>query len=172
MSEHPSRTTDHHDTRPPREDRHERLTAADPVPLRDDGIADGGGVTPVSRPSPSADQVIYGVVYTALRRILREGVQAGLGAAEGLNSLQCRFAGALYALLMAHPIDRRGRCRHCRRPGSVIGRRRQSCAVYLEVDHWLHHSDERLRTQAALQWGLTPSPSPAATTPQARRRVP
>ncbi|MGH3869769.1 MAG: hypothetical protein ACRDQ4_27450, partial [Pseudonocardiaceae bacterium] len=33
------------------------------------------------------------------------GVQAGPGADEGIDSLQCRFAGALYALLMAHPID-------------------------------------------------------------------
>ncbi len=129
-------------------------------------------MTPVSRGGLSADEAIYGVVYTALRRILREGVQAGPGADEGIDSLQCRFAGALYALLMAHPIDRHGRCRCCRRPGSVIGPRRQRCVVYVEVNHWLHQSDEGLCAQVALQWGLNRSAPGVVTTPQAGRRVP
>ena len=129
-------------------------------------------MTPVSRGGLSADQAIYEVVYNALRRVLREGVQAGPGTDEGTDSLQCRFAGALYALLMAHPIDRRGRCRCCRRPGSVIGRRRQSCAVYVEVSHWLHESDEDLHAWAALQWGLNRSAPGVVTTPQAGRRAP
>lgn len=119
------------------------------------------------RTTPSAHQAIYDVLYTALRRVLREGVQAGPDAEEGINSLQCRVTGALYALLMAHPIDRHGRCRCCRRPGSVLGRRRQSCVVYVEVNHWLHQSDERLRARVAHQWGLTRSAPGVATTPQA-----
>jgi CHAT domain len=115
-------------------------------------LTDGSGVSSMIRTSPSAHQAIYDMLYTALRRVLREGMQAGTGADEGTNSLQCRVAGVLYALLMAHPIDRHGRC--CRRPGSVIGRRRQSCVVYVEVNHWLHQSDERLRARVAHQWGL------------------
>ena len=51
------------------------------------------------RTSPSAHQASYDVLYTALRRVLREGMQAGPGAEEGINSLQCRVTGALYALL-------------------------------------------------------------------------
>ena len=139
----------------PQELAHDPPTQHIPYPVLRCG---GGGVSPMGRPSPSVQQATYGVAYTELRRVLRAGVQAGPGAEEGLNSLLCRVTGALYALLMAHPIDRRGRCRRCRRPGSVIGRRRQSCAVYVEVNHWLHHSDERLRTQMAHHWGLTPSP--------------
>ena len=118
------------------------------------------------RTSPSEHQAIYDVMYTALRRVLREGVQASPGAAEGLDSLPCRVSGALYALLMAHPIDRHGRCRSCRRPGSVLGRRRQDCVVYFEVSCWLSQPDPLLRARIAHQWQLTRHPAAhVATTP-------
>jgi hypothetical protein len=144
--------------------------AHDPPITQDTPQLRAGQETLVSRGVLSAQQATYGVAYNALRRVLREGVQAGPGADEGIDSLQCRFAGALYALLMAHPIDRHGRCRRCRRrPGSVIGRRRQSCVVYVEVNHWLYQSDERLRTQAAHQWGLTPSAPHVVTLPRRDR---
>jgi hypothetical protein len=118
------------------------------------------------RTSPSEHQAIYDVMYTALRQVLREGVQASPGAAEGLDSLFCRVSGALYALLMAHPIDRHGRCRSCRRPGSVLGRRRQDCLVYSEVSCWLGQPDTLLRARIAHQWQLTRHPAAhVATTP-------
>jgi hypothetical protein len=118
------------------------------------------------RTSLSEHQAIYDVMYTALRQVLREGVQAGPGAAEGLDSLPCRVSGALYALLMAHPIDRHGRCRSCRRPGSVLGRRRQDCVVYFEVSCWLGQPDTLLRARIAHQWQLTRHPAAhVATTP-------
>ena len=118
------------------------------------------------RTSPSEHQAIYDVMYTALRQVLREGVQARPGAAEGLDSLFCRVSGALYALLMAHPIDRHGRCRSCRRPGSVLGRRRQDCVVYFEVSCWLGQPDTLLRARIAHQWQLTRHPAAhVATTP-------
>jgi hypothetical protein len=126
------------------------------------------------RTSPSGHQAIYDVMYMALRRVLREGVQAEPGAAEGLDSLFCRVSGALYALLMAHPIDRHGRCRidrhgrcrSCRRPGSVLGRRRQDCVVYFEVSGWLGQPDTLLRARIAHQWQLTRQPAArVATTP-------
>jgi hypothetical protein len=62
-------------------------------------LADGSGVSSMVRTSPSAHQASYDVLYTALRRVLREGMQAGPGTEEGINSLQCRVTGALYALL-------------------------------------------------------------------------
>ncbi|MGH3770899.1 MAG: hypothetical protein ACRDRW_05810 [Pseudonocardiaceae bacterium] len=117
--------------------------------------------------TPSGHQATYDVMYTALRQVLREGVQARPGAAEGLDSLPCRVSGALYALLMAHPIDRHGRCRSCRRPGSVLGRRRQDCVVYFEVNCWLHQPDHLLRARIAHQWQLTRQPAArVATTPR------
>ncbi|MGB8202439.1 MAG: hypothetical protein WCF33_22595 [Pseudonocardiaceae bacterium] len=121
------------------------------------------------RTNPSGHQAIYDAIYTALRQVLREAIQAKPGDAEGLDSLPCRVSGALYALLMAHPIDRHGRCRLCRRPGSVLGRRRQDCAVYFEVRSWLGESDTLLRTRIADQWQLTRKPEArVATTPRQR----
>jgi hypothetical protein len=110
------------------------------------------------RTSPSAHQVVYDVLYTALRRVLREGVQARSGAEGGIDSLPCRVSGALYALLMAHPIDRHGRCRCCRRPGSVFGRRRQDWGVCFEVSYLLRQPEKVLRARIAHQWGLTHQP--------------
>jgi hypothetical protein len=120
---------------------------------------DGRGVSTMTRTSPSVDQAIYDALYTTLRRVLRTGVHAGAGAEEGLDSFLCRVVGALYALLMDHPIDRNGRCRSCRRPGSVLGRHRQDCGVYEEVSYWLGEPEKHLRERMAYQWGLTRQPA-------------
>jgi hypothetical protein len=53
-----------------------------------------GGVSAMARTSPSVHQAVYDVLYTALRRVLGEGMQAGPGAAEGIDSLPCRVSGA------------------------------------------------------------------------------
>lgn len=119
----------------------------------------------MTRTSPSVDQAIYDALYTTLRRVLRTGVHAGAGTEEGLDSFLCRVVGALYALLMDHPIDRNGRCRSCRRPGSVLGRHRQDCGVYEEVSYWLGEPEKHLRERMAYQWGLNP-PTDMSTTPR------
>jgi hypothetical protein len=124
------------------------------------------------RTSPSMHQAVYDVMYTALRRVLREGMQAGPGAKEEIDSLPCRVSGALYALLMAHPIDRHGRCRSCRRPGSVLGRRRQDCVVCFEVSYWLSQPDRVLRARIAHQWGLTRQPAAGVATAPGRDSTP
>lgn len=113
----------------------------------------------MTRTSPSVDQAIYDALYTTLRRVLRTGVHAGAGTEEGLDSFLCRVVGALYALLMDHPIDPNGRCRSCRRPGSVLGRHRQDCGVYEEVSYWLGEPEKHLRERMAYQWGLTRQPA-------------
>lgn len=47
-------------------------------------------------------------------------------------------------LLMDHPIDRRGPCGSCRRPGAVFGPRWRRCRVYGKANVWLHQPDEAL----------------------------
>jgi hypothetical protein len=74
---------------------------------------------------------------TVLREALVEGRRAGLGTEEGVGSLRCRVSGALYALLLLHPVDQQGRCQSCRRPGALFGWRRRPCAVHREASFWL-----------------------------------
>jgi hypothetical protein len=95
---------------------------------------------------------------TLLRGVLAEGVQAGCGAEEGIASLRCRASGALYALLMAHPIDQHGRCHCCARPGVLRGHPRQHCRVHFLAHYWLRQPEWLLSFQLD-EWGLgRPSP--------------
>jgi hypothetical protein len=74
----------------------------------------------------------------ALRGVLVAAAQLGSGTGEGIDSVQYRAGAALYSLLVDHPVDRRGRCRSCRRPGAVLGLRRRSCRVHAKAQMWLH----------------------------------
>lgn len=95
-----------------------------------------------------------------LRGVLVAAVEPGPGTAGGMDSIQSRACAALYALLMAHPVDRRGRCRSCRRPGVVVlrlGRRR--CRVHGQARFWLlQQPAEFLSSRLASELGLTPLP--------------
>ncbi|MGH3767918.1 MAG: hypothetical protein ACRDS0_20240 [Pseudonocardiaceae bacterium] len=68
---------------------------------------------------------------------LRQAVAAGPGAASGIDSIRYRAAAVLYTLLLDHPLDRRGRCRSCRRSGAMIGPRRRPCRIHLRASYWL-----------------------------------
>ncbi|MDQ3762634.1 MAG: hypothetical protein M3460_13500 [Actinomycetota bacterium] len=81
----------------------------------------------------SVYQTSYALLCQKLRGVLVEKVQAGCGAVDGIDSVLRRASAALYMLLMDHPVDRRGRCRSCRRPGAVFGFRRRHCRVHGEV---------------------------------------
>jgi hypothetical protein len=98
-------------------------------------------VTPVIRSGASVYQDSYEFMCKALCGVLADGVRAGLGAEEGIGSLRCRVSGALYALLLTHPVDERSRCRSCRRPGTVFGLRRRRCGVHQEASYWLRQPD-------------------------------
>jgi hypothetical protein len=98
-------------------------------------------VRSVIRSGVSESQTSYEFMCKVLCEVLAEGVRAGLGAEARIGSLQCRVSGALYALLLTHPVDERGRCRSCRRPGAVFGFRRQRCGVHREASHWLCQPD-------------------------------
>ncbi len=100
---------------------------------------------PVSSRGPTVDQTSHRLICDALSEILRKAVQAGPGAVEGIGSIPCRASAVLYTLLRDHPIDRRGRCRSCRRPGGIIRLRRRPCRIYLRASYWLlRQSDEVL----------------------------
>jgi hypothetical protein len=75
--------------------------------------------------SPNLHQVGDGdPLRAALRGVLLAAVESGPIAAGGIDSIQRRACAVLYSLLMDHPVDQRGRCQSCRRPGVVFGFRR------------------------------------------------
>jgi hypothetical protein len=101
-------------------------------------MAHGAGMRPVtSSNSLTVDQTSYRLVCDALRGVLRPLVQDGPGAVEEVGSILFRASAVLYTLLLDHPIDRQGRCRSCRRSGTVIGLRRRPCRIYLRANYWL-----------------------------------
>ncbi|MGH3886402.1 MAG: hypothetical protein ACRDSZ_07500 [Pseudonocardiaceae bacterium] len=110
-------------------------------------------MTPVIRSGLSVYETSYDVLCRLLRKVLVDGVRAGRGAVGGIGSVQFRVSAALYALLLAHPLDEQGRCRSCRRPGAVFGRRRR-CWVHREASYWLRQPEEFLHSRVVWEWGL------------------
>jgi hypothetical protein len=95
--------------------------------------------------------------HKLLRQELRGVLLAALespSVASVIGSTGCRACAALYALLLEHPVDERGRCRLCRRLDSVVGRRRRRCQVYPVVRGWLHRPDQALVPALAGELGL------------------
>ena len=78
---------------------------------------------------PTVYQTSYGLVREELRSVLWAVVESGPGAGVGMGSVPWRACAALYSLVEGHPVDRRGRCRSCRRPGAVLGWTRRRCQV-------------------------------------------
>ena len=112
----------------------------------------------------------------ALHSVLVAAVEASPGAAGGIDSIQSRACAALYVLLMAHSVDRRGRCRSCRRPGAVLGLRRRRCRVHGEARFCLlQQPAEVLRSRLVCELGLTDLPpaqssvTPATGAPRVAR---
>ncbi|MGH3922131.1 MAG: hypothetical protein ACRDTT_04550, partial [Pseudonocardiaceae bacterium] len=89
----------------------------------------------------SAPRASYDLMSETLRDAVRTAVDGGPGEAA---SVAWRASAALYELLCAHPIDHRGRCRSCWRPGARLGRRRRRCRVYRTASYWLRQPDEVL----------------------------
>ncbi|MCA1709170.1 MAG: hypothetical protein LC808_40175 [Actinobacteria bacterium] len=126
---------------------------------------------------PSVHQTSHQLLCDALRGVLRAAVQAGPGAADGIGTVACRAVAALFMLLMSHPVDRRGRCRSCRRPGAVFGRRWRRCRVHVGAGFWLHQPDQglllRLLADELTQHAAPPSGSAGSrTTPAQTPAVP
>ncbi len=100
--------------------------------------------------STTVYQTSHDQLCRLLRKVLADGVHAGRGVAGGIGSVQFRVSAALYALLLAHPLDQQGRCRSCR--GLVFGWRR--CWVHIEASYWLRQPEEFLHSWVVREWGL------------------
>ncbi|MGH3849828.1 MAG: hypothetical protein ACRDRT_09010, partial [Pseudonocardiaceae bacterium] len=82
----------------------------------------------------SVHQKSYDLLREMLRRRLVTAMQSG---PDGIGAIAWRACAVTYELLCDHPVDRRGRCRSCRRPGAVFGLRRRRCRVYRAASFYL-----------------------------------
>ncbi|MGH3931430.1 MAG: hypothetical protein ACRDTF_15840 [Pseudonocardiaceae bacterium] len=118
--------------------------------------------------SQSVYQTNHDLLCEVLRRTLRNAVESGPGS--GMAPVQYRVCAMAYELLCDHPVDRRGRCRSCRRPGAVFGRARRKCRVYLAANFYLRQPEAFLLPHLVRELPQTPAvPSP---TPRAGRPDP
>ena len=79
--------------------------------------------------SPNVHQTSHELLREALRGAMGAAVGSGRGDG-GIGSIPWRASDtALYALLGAHPVDRRGRCRSCHGLRALLGRGRRICRV-------------------------------------------
>lgn len=83
------------------------------------------------------------VLSAVLNRFVASEVESSRGAG-GIGSIEGRAMVTLYSLLREHPIDEWGRCRSCRRPGSVFGARWRPCRLHSKASLYLHQLDEVL----------------------------
>lgn len=109
--------------------------------------------------------VRQGQVWTA-----RERVRAAVPLAErtGEHNVHWTAFGPTNVAMYAVSVE----VEAGRRPGSVLGRRRQDCVVCFEVSYWLSQPDRVLRARIAHQWGLTRQPAAGVATAPGRDSTP
>ncbi|HET9257201.1 MAG TPA: hypothetical protein VFO16_18655 [Pseudonocardiaceae bacterium] len=88
----------------------------------------------VSGVSGNSYQARYGLLRAVLRELLADVGKSPRSVAE-LDWAGYSAGAALDALLAAHPVDRHGRCRSCRRRG--VTRRRPVCLILVQAQYWL-----------------------------------
>lgn len=110
--------------------------------------------------SLSTHQVSHGRLLRTLRGVLLPAVQPRPGSQQRIDSTLHSACAALYSLLVDHPVDRRGRCRSCRPPNSVLGLRRRPCRVRAKAELWLHLPAELRHSFLASELGLPPTVPP------------
>ncbi|MGH3692674.1 MAG: hypothetical protein ACRDRX_01490 [Pseudonocardiaceae bacterium] len=107
---------------------------------------------------------VYQAGYHRLRDVLHSAVtHTGSDARDGVESLAWRTGVALDSLLAAHPVDRRGRCRSCRRPR--FWRRRRACMVFQQAHYWLRQPADQLAGRPVVSSSLPPRSVPGAGRP-------
>ncbi len=94
------------------------------------------------RPSRSVQQTSHELLRAELRRVLLASIESGPCSGDGIGSFQWRACAVLYQLLSDHPLDRRGRCRSCRRRGEVLGLCRRRCRMHVAAHFYLHQPDD------------------------------
>ncbi len=111
-------------------------------------------------PIAKAPQTSHQLICDALRGVLHRAVQAGPDAVDGIGSIQCQTTAVLYLLLCDHPINRRGRCRSCRRSGAMVGLRRQRCRIHRTASYWLLRQPDKAQLLSHLASELGPDTAP------------
>lgn len=108
---------------------------------------------PVFAKNLSVYQASYGLLCKELYEWLSSAVEPGVSAQDGSESTQdgsesaqWRACAMVYSLLRDHAIDRRGRCRLCRRPGALFGRRRRRCQVHIAANFYLRQPEQFVRS--------------------------
>jgi len=121
------------------------------------------GIMPMINNGPTVYQTGYGLLQESLRGVLWTVVEAGPGAGSGMGAVPWRACAALYTLVEGHPVDRRGRCRSCRRPGALLWWVRRRCQVRIAACYWLHQPDQTLLLDLLTrELNQHPRPSPGA----------
>jgi hypothetical protein len=108
----------------------------------------------------TVNQTSYRLICGALRGILRQAARVDPTAGKEIDSILYRASAVLYELLLDHPIDRRGRCRSCRRPGARITLRRRTCLIHLRASYGLLRQPDMTTLLAHL--GDDPGPGTAS----------
>jgi hypothetical protein len=103
-------------------------------------------------------QTSYDLVQAVLRAALLDMARSAHDL-HGIDRVEFGACAELYALLTAHPIDVRGRCWSCRRPG-WLRRRPRVCMVYQKAHYWLRQPTHLLQVHLASELGVDPQ-SPA-----------
>lgn len=113
---------------------------------------------PVAGTDLTVGQTSHRLISEALGDELRQAVQAGPSVADQADSIRYRVSAVLYLLLREHSIDRRGRCRSCRRPGAMMTIRRQPCRILIKARYWLLRPPEEAQLLSLLAAELPASP--------------
>ncbi len=115
----------------------------------------------------AVDQTSHRLMCDALSRVLCKAVQADPDAIDGIGLIQCQACAVLYILLRDHPIDRRGRCQSCRRPGAMVGPRRRCCRIHITASYWLLRQPDQalLLSHLSSELGLDTAPPRAGHPP-------
>jgi hypothetical protein len=118
--------------------------------------------------SPNAYQTEHDQLRAVLRRFLVAEVQSSRDAL-GCGQVGCGAGAALDSLLAVHPVDRRGRCRSCRRR-RLLGR--GVCLVYVKAHYWLRQPTDRIQTHLATELGVDVPAPPGVVDPEATEVLP
>ena len=117
------------------------------------------------RMNPTRYQTEHGLLREMLRRFLVATAQSPPGGA-GCDQVVCGAVAALDSLLAAHPVDRRGRCRSCRRR-RLLGR--GVCLVYVKAHYWLRQPAHRVQAHLVSELGVDVAAPSGAGDPEATK---
>lgn len=126
---------------------------------------------PVAGTDRTVGQTSHRLISEALGNELCRAVHAGPSIADQAELIRYRVSAVLYLLLRDHAIDRRGRCRSCRRPGAVITIRRQPCRILIKARYWLLHPPEDAQLLSLLAAELPAKLLSSSSASQAHRPI-